>query len=124
LSLGWDCLPQASDEKVQFGVLSSLMTLRTMELGIRITLGAQRDQVLRLMLLDGLQPALFGLVLGLALSEAATRVVQSMLYGMKPLDPLVFALAAVTLLAVATLACITSAWRASRLDPVQALRAE
>jgi putative ABC transport system permease protein len=100
------------------------MTLGTTELGIRIALGAQRDQVLRLMLLDGLQPALFGLVMGLALSAAATRVVRSMLYGMKPLDPLVFGLVAGTLLAVATLACITPAWKASRLDPVQALRAE
>jgi predicted permease len=107
-----------------YGVLSYLMTLRTTELGIRIALGAQRDQVLRLMLLDGLQPALFGLVMGLALSAAATRVVRSMLYGMKPLDPLVFGLVAGTLLAVATLACITPAWKASRLDPVQALRAE
>jgi predicted permease len=107
-----------------YGVLSYLMTLRTTELGIRIALGAQREQVLRLMLLDGIQLALFGLVLGLALSAAATRVVQSMLYGMKPLDPLVFGLVAVTLLAVAILACITPAWRASHLDPVQALRAE
>ncbi len=107
-----------------YGVLSYLMTLRTTELGIRIALGAQRVQVLRLMLLDGLHPALFGLGLGLALSAAATRVVQSMLYGMKPLDPLVFGLVAVTLLAVAIFACITPAWRASRLDPVQALRSE
>ena len=107
-----------------YGVLSYLMTLRTTELGIRIALGAQRNQVLRLMLLDGLQPALFGLVLGLALSAAATRVVQSMLYGMKPLDPLVFGLVSVTLLTVAILACITPAWRASHLDPVKALRAE
>ncbi len=107
-----------------YGVLSYLMTLRTTELGIRIALGAQRDQVLRLMLLDGLQPALFGLGLGLAVSVAATRIIQSMLYGMKPFDPLVFTLVAVTLLAVAILACITPAWRASHLDPVQALRAE
>jgi predicted permease len=107
-----------------YGVLSYLMTLRTTELGIRIALGAQRDQVLRQMLLDGLQPAIFGLGLGLAVSAAATRVVQSMLYGMKPFDPLVFALVAFTLLAVAILACMTPAWRASRLDPVQALRAE
>jgi predicted permease len=107
-----------------YGVLSYLMTLRTTELGIRIALGAQQDQVLRLMLLDGLQPALFGLGLGLAASAAGTRVLQSMLYGMKPLDPLVFALVAITLLAVAILACIAPAWRASHLDPVQALRAE
>ncbi len=107
-----------------YGVLSYLMTLRTTELGIRIALGAQRDQVLRLMLLDGLQPALFGLGLGLAASATGTRVLQSMLYGMKPLDPLVFALVATILLAVAILACIIPAWRASHLDPVQALRAE
>jgi len=105
-------------------VLSYLMTQRTTELGIRIALGAQRDQVLRLMLFDGLRPALFGLGLGLIASAAATRIIQSMLYGTKPLDPAVFATVAATLLLVAALACMIPAWRASRVDPMQALRTE
>lgn len=107
-----------------YGVLSYLMTQRTTELGIRIALGAQRDHVLRLMLMDGLRPALFGLALGLAASAAVTRMIQSMLFAVKPLDPTVYIAVASTLLLVATLACIVPAWRASQLDPMQALRAE
>jgi len=107
-----------------YGVLSYLMTQRTTELGIRIALGAQREQVLGLMLFDGLRPALFGLAFGIAASAAATRAIQSMLYGTKPLDPIVFVAVAATLTGVATLACLVPAWRASRLDPMQALRAE
>src|SRR5882757_472640 len=99
-----------------YGVLSYLMTQRTTELGIRIALGAQREQVLWLILLDGLRPALFGLGFGLILSMAVTRVIRSFLYGVKPLDPSVFCIVTLTLLAVATLACIAPAWRASRLD--------
>jgi predicted permease len=107
-----------------YGVLSYLMTQRTPELGIRIALGARREQVLRLMLLDGLRPALFGLGLGIVASAVTTRIVQSMLYGTKPLDPPVFVGVAITLLLVAVLACMVPAWRASHLDPVQALRTE
>ena len=72
-----------------YGMLSYLGTQRTSELGIRVALGAQRDQILQLMLMDGLRPALFGLELGLVMSFAATRILQSMLFGTKPLDPLV-----------------------------------
>jgi ABC-type lipoprotein release transport system permease subunit len=77
-----------------YGVLSYLMTQRTTELGIRIALGAQREQVLRLMLFDGLRPAIFGLAFGLAASVTATRRIQSMLYGTKPLAPAVFGVVA------------------------------
>jgi putative ABC transport system permease protein len=107
-----------------YGVLSYLMTQRMTEIGIRIALGAQREQVLRLMLIDGLRPALFGLVFGLAASAAAVRLIQSMLYDTRPLDPAVFAAVACTLLLVAAAACAFPAWRASRLDPMQALRTE
>jgi putative ABC transport system permease protein len=107
-----------------YGVLSYLTTQRTSELGIRMALGAQRDQVLQLMLVDGLRPALFGLGLGLVVSFAATRIFQSLLFGTKPLDPVVLSGVIATLLAVAVLACLAPAWRASRLDPMQALRTE
>jgi predicted permease len=107
-----------------YGVLSYLMTQRTTELGVRIALGAQRDQVLRLMLFDGLRPAILGLVLGSAASAGITQLIRSMLYDTRPLDPAVYVTVTLTLLVVATLACVIPAWRASRLDPMQALRAE
>ena len=107
-----------------YGVLSYLVTQRMTEIGIRIALGAQREQVLRLALVDGLRPAFFGLVFGLAASAAAVRLIRSMLYKTEPLDPAVFAAVAATLLTVAAIACLVPAWRASRLDPMQALRTE
>jgi putative ABC transport system permease protein len=107
-----------------YGVLSYLATQRTTELGIRMALGAQRDQLLRLMLGDGMRPALLGLGLGLAVSFVATRLFQSMLFGTKPLDPVVLCCVVGTLFAVAVLACLAPAWRASRLDPMQALRTD
>ncbi len=107
-----------------YGVLSYLTTQRTGEIGIRMALGAQREQVLGLILGDGLRPALYGLVLGLAASAGTVRLIESMLYGTKPLDPAIFAGVAATLLVVAALACLFPAWRASRIDPMQALRTE
>jgi len=76
------------------------------------------------MLIDGLQPALIGLAFGLAGSAAVVQLIRSMLYETRPLDPAVFAAVAATLLVVAALACMVPAWRASRLDPMQALRTE
>jgi predicted permease len=107
-----------------YGVLSYLTTQRTGEIGVRLALGAQREQVVRLMLGDGLRPALYGLLLGLAVSVGAVRLIQSMLYGTRPLDPAIFAAVAATLLVVAALACLVPAWRASQIDPMQALRTE
>lgn len=107
-----------------YGVLEYLMTQRTMELGIRMALGAQRDQVLQLMLVDGLRPAFLGLILGLIAGLLATRIFQSMLFETKPVDPVVLCGVAGTLLAVAALACLVPSWRASRLDPMKALRTE
>ena len=107
-----------------FGVMSYVAAQRTTEIGIRIALGAKREDVMGKMLLDGMWPAIFGLVAGLAASLAMGRLMRDLLYEMKPLDPAVFAAVAATLLAVAAFACIVPAWRASRLDPMQALRAE
>jgi ABC-type antimicrobial peptide transport system permease subunit len=107
-----------------FGVLSYIVAQRTTEIGIRIALGAQHDQVVRLVLGDGLRPALYGLVLGLAVSAAVTRLLESMLYRTQALDPRVFVAVSGALVVVAAAACLAPAWRASRLDPMQALRTE
>jgi putative ABC transport system permease protein len=107
-----------------YGVVSYLTTQRTGEIGVRMALGARRQEVVGLILGDGLRPSLYGLALGLAASIGAMRLIQSMLYGTRPLDPAIFATVAGTLLAMAALACLVPAWRASRIDPMQALRTE
>jgi predicted permease len=107
-----------------FGVLSFLVTQRTTEIGVRIALGARRGEVLRLMLFDGLRPALAGLALGLAGAAAATQLIRSLLVDTHPLDLTVYVTVSSVLLAVAALACLVPAWNASRLDPMQALRTE
>jgi putative ABC transport system permease protein len=107
-----------------FGVLSYMVAQRTGEIGIRMALGAQREQVMGKMLGDGLKPAIVGLVLGLAGSVGAVRLLESMLYETDKLDPMVFAAVAGVLLAVAAGACMAPAWRASRVDPMSALRME
>ena len=70
-----------------FGVMSYIATQRTTEIGIRVALGAKREQVMRKMLLDGMRPAVFGLVVGIAASMEAGQVMRDLLYGIKPLDP-------------------------------------
>jgi predicted permease len=107
-----------------FGVMSYIATQRTTEIGIRVALGAKREQVMRKMLLDGMRPAVFGLVVGLGASLEAGRLMRDLLYEIKPLDPVVYVVVAATLLVVAAFACIIPAWRTSRLDPMQALRTE
>ncbi len=107
-----------------FGVMSYIAEQRTTEIGIRVALGAKREQVMRKMLLDGMRPALFGLVLGLAASLEAGQLMRDLLYEIKPLDPVVYAAIAAMLVAVAAFACMVPAWRASRVDPMQALRTQ
>ena len=107
-----------------FGVMSYIAAQRTTEISIRIALGAKREHVMGTILWDGMRPAVAGLVVGLAASLEAGRLIRDLLYEIKPLDPAVFAAVAATLLAVAVFACIVPAWRASRLDPMQTLRNE
>jgi predicted permease len=105
-----------------YGVLSYLVSQRIMEIGLRVALGAQRVEVLRLVLLDGLTPVLFGLLLGLTGGATAARFIKTILYGTSPLDPMVFATMVGTLLLTAIVACALPALRASRIEPMQALR--
>jgi ABC-type antimicrobial peptide transport system permease subunit len=107
-----------------YGVLSYLVAQRVMEIGIRIALGAQRAQVLGLVLLDGLRPVLVGILIGLCGGAGTGYVIQSLLYGTRPLDPLVLTGMIGTLVVVAAAACAAPAWRASSVDPIQALRTE
>src|SRR5206468_11356673 len=105
-----------------YGVLSYLVTQRTAEIGVRVALGAQPGDVLRLVLMDGFGSAVIGLSIGLAGSLLVTRFIESVLYGVRPLDPAVFAAVPALLLAVAGAACLLPAWRALHLDPAAALR--
>ena len=107
-----------------YGVLSYLVTQRITEIGIRIALGAQRSEVLRLVLLDGLRPVVVGLLIGLAGGAAAGALIRSVLYGTSPLDPVVFVTMVGSLLLTAVVACAVPAIRASRIEPMQALRIE
>ena len=107
-----------------YGVTAYTVAQRTNEIGIRIALGSERAQVLRIVMLDGLRPAWIGLILGLIGSGFVVQLIRNMLFGTSPLDWSIFAEVALLLFAVALIACAVPAWRASRLDPMQALRAE
>ena len=107
-----------------FGVLAYLVTQRRTEIGIRLALGAQREHVLHLMLLDGLAPAFGGATVGSLLAIAAAQLIRSGLFATKPLDPAVFAGVIGLLLGVATTACLIPAWRATRVQPATVLRSE
>jgi ABC-type antimicrobial peptide transport system permease subunit len=107
-----------------YGVLSYLVTQRVTEIGIRIALGAQKSEVLRLVLLDGLRPVLLGLLIGLAGGAVAGGLIRSILYGTSPFDPLVIAAMVGALLVTAIVACVFPAIRASRIEPMEALRTQ
>ena len=107
-----------------FGVLAYLVTQRRTEIGIRLALGARREHVQHLMLLDGLAPAFGGTAAGSLLAIAAAQLIRSSLFATKPLDPAVFAGVIGLLLGVATTACLVPAWRASRVQPATVLRSE
>ncbi len=107
-----------------FGVLSYLVTQRTREIGLRMALGAQPEDVLRVVVGHGLRLVLLGLCIGVAAALVVTRWMSSVLFDVKPTDPLTFAAVAVLLTAVAFLASYVPARRAMRVDPMVALRYE
>ena len=107
-----------------YGVLAYLVTDRTREIGIRIALGADRDRVLRLVMVQGLALTAIGVGLGLVGSAAAVRLLRSLLFGIGAYDPATFGAAAAVLVGAALLACYLPARRATRVDPMIALRAE
>ncbi len=107
-----------------YGVLSYVVSRRTREIGIRVAIGAGRWQVLRMVLGSGVSLALTGIAAGLALALGVTRLLRGLLHGVTPADPATFAAVAVVLTAVAALASVVPAWRASRVDPVIALKSE
>jgi predicted permease len=107
-----------------YGLLSYEVVRRTKEIGIRMALGAQRPSVLGLFVRRGFLLALLGAAIGIALAAGLTRYLQSLLFGVRPTDPYSFACAVALLGAVAVLACYIPAYRASRVDPMVALRYE
>jgi putative ABC transport system permease protein len=107
-----------------YGVVAHGVTERTHEIGVRMALGADARHVLGLVVRQGLSMALVGTAIGVAAAIALSRWIQGLLFGITATDPMTFAAVVATLLAVAFVACYVPAWRATRVDPTTALRAE
>jgi len=107
-----------------YGVLSYIVGQRTREIGVRMALGARGGDVLRMVLGNGLRLTLLGVVLGGLGAALAGRALGKLLYGITPTDPVTFAAVSLLLTAIAAIACYLPARRATRVDPMIALRAE
>jgi putative ABC transport system permease protein len=107
-----------------YGVVSYSVAQRAQEIGIRMAIGAQRENVVRLIVGEGVASVMVGTVGGIVAALAATRLAASLLYGVKPADPLMFVAVSLLLIGVALLACYIPARRAARLDPMTVLRQE
>jgi putative ABC transport system permease protein len=106
------------------GVMSFAVSQRTHEIGLRMALGAGRWDVLKMVMRQGIGLALGGVAAGLVASFGVTRVVRTLVFGMTPANPMTFVYVSIAMLGVALVACYLPAWRATRLDPVVALRHE
>jgi putative ABC transport system permease protein len=107
-----------------YGVMSYLVSQQTREIGIRMALGADRERVLRMVIVHGLRLTLTGVVIGVGVSLALTRFMRSQLLGVSTTDPVTFGGVAILLIIVAVAACFIPARRAMRVDPMVALRYE
>ena len=107
-----------------YGVIAGSVVERSREIGVRAALGATRESIVGLVLRQGLRLTLVGVLVGLAGAFAATRSLETLLFGVTHLDPMTYIGVIVLLAATAVLACVVPAWRAARIDPVSALRSE
>ena len=107
-----------------YGVVAYAVTQRTRELGIRVALGAESRDIYRVVLRHGMTLTFVGLIIGIGISLVVTRLARGLLFGVSPVDPLTLGVVAAILAVVALVASIVPARRATRVDPVQALRME
>jgi predicted permease len=107
-----------------YSVLSYTVRRRTREIGVRIALGAQIGDVVSLVMRDGMRPTLIGAIIGLIGALIFGRLLVHLIYGVRASDPLTFLVVSLFLMAIAVIACIAPAWRATRVDPMKALREE
>ena len=107
-----------------YSVLSYSVRQRVPEIGIRLALGARMTDVLRMVVIEGMKPTLLGVAIGLAAALAMGRLVASLIFQVKPTDPTTFLAVAALLALIALLACVIPAYRASKVNPVVALRNE
>jgi ABC-type antimicrobial peptide transport system permease subunit len=107
-----------------YGVISYSVAQRTREIGIRVAMGAQHSTVRRMFLAEGARLAAVGMLCGTATALGLMRLMGSLLFGVKPIDPLTYAAVALALAAAAVIASYIPAMRATKVDPVDALRAE